>query len=76
MNERSPIPLLIYTLKINDQRARIVLRVREDLRAEERRNMVSYHIARLRLEVRVVDPEAVVEPVHLVLHQLSRDEAL
>lgn len=76
MDESRALALFVYSLEVDDKAARIMLGEREDLGAKEGHNVVGDDVARLRLEVGVVDAQAVVEPVHLVGDKFAGDEAL
>lgn len=76
VDERRAVALLVDLLKVNDQRAWIVLGICEDFGSEQRNDVVRNDLARFVLEVRVIDPEVRVEPVDLVRDELTRDESL
>ena len=73
---RARATLFIYPFKIDHQRARVVLRKRHNLRAKEGHDMVRDHLATLGLEVRVVDAEAIVEPVYFAFDEIAGYKAL
>ena len=76
VDEGRAVSGLIDLLEVDHELRRVVLGVREHLRAEERDDVVGDDLHGLGLEVRVVDAEVGVEPVDLVCGKLPRDEAL
>ena len=76
VDERRAVSALIDLLEVDHELRRVVRGVREDLRAEDRDDVVGDDLFGLGLEVRVVDNEMGVEPVHFVRDELARDEAL
>ena len=76
MDKSRTSPVLVDLLEIDNELAGVVLRVSEDLGAEERDNVVGDDLDRLGLEVGVVDAEVSVEPVDLVGYEFTGDKAL
>ena len=76
MDERRARAILVDRLEIDDEAARVVFRVREDLGAVERDDVVGDDFDGLGREVVVVDPEEGVEPRYFVGYEFARDEAL
>ena len=76
MDEGRAVTLLVDLLEVDDELRGVVLRVREDLGAEERDDVVRDDLDGLVAEVGVVDAEVGVEPVYFVRDELARDEAL
>lgn len=76
MNKGGAVALVIDSLEIDDQLARIMLGVREDFGTKEGEDVIRYHRDGLVLEVRVVDAKVGIEPFDLVGNELARNETL
>ena len=76
MDEGRALAVLVDVLEIDDELGRVVFRVREDLGAVERDDVVGDDLDVLGREVVVVDAEVGVKPVHLVCDEFAGDEAL
>lgn len=74
--EGRAVALLVDLLEVDDELRGVVLRVREDLGAEERDDVVRDDLDGLVAEVGVVDAELRVKPVYFVRDELAGDEAL
>ena len=76
MYEGRAVALLVDLLEVDDELRGVVLRVREDLGAEERDDVVRDDLDGLVAEVGVVDAELRVKPIYFVRDELAGDEAL
>ncbi len=74
MNERRAI--FVNLLQVDDELARVVLRVRKDLGSKQSNDVITDDLTSLILEISIVDAEVGVEPVDFVGNQFRRNEAL
>ena len=76
VDEGGALARVVDPLKVDDERARVVLGVSEDLGAEEGDDVVRDDLDGLGLEIGIVDAKMAVEPVDLVRDELAGNEAL
>ena len=66
VDERRPLAVLVDVFKVDNELGRVVFRVREDLGAVERDDMVRDDLDRFGRKIVVIDPQERVEPVDFV----------
>ena len=76
MDEGSAVPLVINSLKVNDEFAGILLSISDDFCAEQGDDVVRDNFPRFVLKVSVVDAEVGIEPIDFIRNEIAWNKPL